>query len=204
MTGQTSRDPRTASRRAIVAALAAGIAASATAIADSLAGRFGGPFSLTDHNGRRVTDADFHGRHLLIYFGFTQCVDLCPVDMPVMADALDKLGSTANRLQPLFITVDPATDTPAVLRDYVTAFRPSILGLTGSDAEIAAVTKAYRVHRMRIPNTPAQQQHRGHSHTIDHGSLTYLMGPDGKFLTLIPHGSEAARMAEIIRSYLQR
>lgn len=191
------------SRRALVATLATGAIARRAAFADPLADRFGGPFALTDHHGRRVTDADFRGRYLLIYFGFTQCVDLCPVDMPVMADALDRLGAKADQLQPLFITVDPVNDTPAVLRDYVTAFHPRIVGLTGSEEEIAAVAKAYRVHRMNIPNTPAQQQHSGHSHTIDHGSLTYLMGPDGKFITLIPHGTDAARMADVIGKRLR-
>lgn len=188
------------SRRAAAFAL---IALSAPSLADPLAGRFGGPFSLTDHNGKAVTDADFRGRYMLVYFGFTQCIDLCPVDMPVMADALDRLGGLADKLQPLFITVDPANDKPEVLKGYVTAFHPRILGLTGSDQQIAAVAKAYRVHRMLIPATPEQQKRSGHDHMIDHGSLTYLMGPDGEFLTLIPHGADGARMAAVIRSHLR-
>lgn len=200
MSGERSVAAPVSRRLTLVGGL---LALAAPAIADPLAGRFGGPFSLTNHDGERVTDADFRGKHMLVYFGFTQCADLCPVDLPTIATALDLLGAQADQLQPLFITVDPQNDTPAVLKDYVGAFHPKLVGLTGTPDEIAAAAKAYRVHRLRIPNTPAQRQHSGHSHTIDHGSLTYLMGPDGKFLTLIPHGAEAARMAAVIRHYLR-
>ncbi|WP_342359732.1 SCO family protein [Terrarubrum flagellatum] len=203
MTQHVDRSQARATRRAFLAGALPLSLTGAVARADPLANRFGGPFSLTDHNGRRVTDQDFRGRWLLIYFGFTQCVDLCPVDMPVMATALDAIGPLIDKVQPLFITVDPDNDKPEILKGYVTAFHPSILGLTGTRDEIASVTKAYRVHRMLIPTTATQKTQTGHDHMIDHGSLTYLMGPDGGFVTLIPHGTDAKRMAEIIRAHVK-
>lgn len=140
---------------------------------DRLATQFGGPFVLTDHTGKRVTDADFRGRFMLIYFGFTRCTDTCPVDLPVIAQALDGLGPPAEKIAPLFISVDPVNDIPAVMATYVANFHPRLIGLSGSEAEITAVAKAYKVHRRKLT-----QAHHGHGeYTIDHGSLTYLMGP---------------------------
>lgn len=170
----------------------------ATAAPDPLATQFGGPFALTDHTGKRVTDADFRGRFLLVYFGFTRCTDTCPVDLPVIAGALDGLGPLAGKIVPLFISVDPVNDTPAVMATYVANFHPRLVGLSGSEAEITAVAKAYKVHRRKLT-----QAHHGHGeYTIDHGSLTYLMGPDGRFLTLLPHGTSAERMTMVLHKYL--
>ena len=165
---------------------------------DPLATRFGGPFSLTDHQGRRVSDSDFRGRFMLLYFGFTRCTDTCPVDLPIMAQALDRLGPLADVVVPLFVTVDPAHDTPAVLASYLAAFHPRLIGLTGSEAEIAAAARAYKVHRRKL----TQPHHGEGQYAVDHGSLTYLMGKDGVFLTLLPHNSGAERMATVLRRYL--
>ncbi len=165
---------------------------------DPLAGRFGGPFSLIDHHGQRVSDDAYRGRFMLVYFGFTRCTDTCPVDLPTMAQALDALGPLAQRVAPLFITVDPAHDTPPVLAAYVAAFHPALIGLTGSEAEIAAVAKAYKVHRRKL----TQPHHGAGDYAVDHGSLTYLMDRDGRFLTLLPHRTGAERMAAVLRSYL--
>lgn len=168
------------------------------AAADPLATRFGGPFTLTDHRGKRVSDGDFRGRFMLVYFGFTRCSDTCPVDLPIIAQALDAIGPLADRLAALFITVDPANDTSAVLAEYVAVFHPRLIGLTGSEAEIAAVAKAYRVHRRKL----FLPRHRDGDYAVDHGSLTYLMGRDGTFLTLLPHNSGAKRLAAILEKYL--
>lgn len=177
---------------------------SGTSPADPLAGRFGGPFRLTDHAGRRVRDTDFRGRYMLIYFGFTRCTETCPLDVPVMAAALDALGPRADLIAPLFITIDPENDTPDVLRAYVEGHHARLIGLTGSEAEIAAVARAYRVHRMRVDmpagGAHATHHHHGASWTISHGSLMYLMGPDGGFLTLLPHGTTADRLADVLRA----
>ncbi len=115
--------------------------------AANLPALFGGPFQLVDHNGRSVTDRDFAGRFMLIYFGYTHCPDICPTDLSGMAAALDRIGPLTQRLQPLFITVDPERDTGPILRDFARALHPGLLGLTGSPEQIAAAAKAYRVHR---------------------------------------------------------
>lgn len=200
------------SRRLLLAGLAAGVAVAAHAqdhgghrpspparpAQDPLATQFGGPFRLTDHTGKRVTEADFRGRFMLVYFGFTRCADTCPVDLPIIAQALDALGPLAAKVAPLFISVDPVNDTPAIMAPYVTNFHPQLIGLSGNEAELAAVAKAYKVHRRKLT-----QAHHGHGeYTIAHGSLTYLMGPDGRFLTLLPHNSGAERMAGVLRKYI--
>lgn len=168
--------------------------------ADPLATQFGGAFSLTDHHGSRVSDTDFRGRFMLVYFGFTRCTDTCPVDLPIIAQALDGLGPRAETIAPLFITVDPAHDTPPVLAAYVATFHPRLIGLTGSEAEIAAVARAYKVHRRKL----TLPHHGAGQYVVDHGSLTYLMGRDGRFLTLLPHNSGAARMEQVLRRYLDQ
>ncbi|HEY5794399.1 MAG TPA: SCO family protein [Bosea sp. (in: a-proteobacteria)] len=204
--------PRGLARRTLLAGLAGSAIARAQAQSkgghihgsagqtapDPLAGRFGGPFSLIDHHGRRVGDDAYRGRFMLVYFGFTRCTDTCPVDLPTMAQALDVLGPLAQRVAPLFITVDPAHDTPPVLAANVAAFHPALIGLTGSEVEIAAVAKAYKVHRRKL----TQPHHGAGEYAVDHGSLTYLMDRDGRFLTLLPHKTGAERMAAVLRSYL--
>ncbi len=167
--------------------------------ADPLAGRFGGPFDLVASHGRRFTDRDFRGRFMLIYFGYTRCPDVCPVDLLTMSQALNLLGPDAERIQPLFITVDPARDTPELLADYVSSFHPRLLGLGGDDKAIADVVRAYKVHRVKY--IPASDPT---NYGVDHSSLAYLMGPDGQFRTIIPHGGTPERMAEIVRTYLAR
>jgi protein SCO1/2 len=110
----------------------------------------GGAFSLTDQTGKRVTDKDFRGRYTLVFFGFTNCPDVCPSALQVMAAALDKLGPEGQKITPLFITVDPERDTPAQLAGYLKSFHPRLVGLTGTPAEIEAVTKAYRVYVKKV------------------------------------------------------
>ncbi|HEY8289364.1 MAG TPA: SCO family protein, partial [Acetobacteraceae bacterium] len=106
----------------------------------------GGPFQLEDGNGKPVTDRDFRGSYMLVYFGYTFCPDVCPTTLNAVADAMDRLGPKAARVQPLFITVDPKRDTPAVVKQYAAAFGPKIDGLTGTPEQIAAVAKEYRVY----------------------------------------------------------
>lgn len=180
---------------------------------DPLANRFGGPFSLTDQHGRRVSEKDFLGRFVLIYFGFTRCTDTCPVDLPMIAAALDRLGEKADKLVPIMVTVDPE-DTPAELKAYLAALHPRFVGLTGNEEELAAAARVYRVHRRKLSTAdgPLASAHAGHTHaghahagaryTIDHGSLAYLMAPDGRFLTLFPHNSGIERYVEVLGRYL--
>jgi len=136
----------------------------------------GGPFQLTDQSGKRVSDKDFRGRYMLIYFGYSFCPDVCPTTLAVMAQALEKLGDRSQRIAPILITIDPERDTPKVLEDYVKAFGPSFVGLTGSVAEIKAVEKKYRVYAVKKPL-------EGGNYGMDHSSVIYLMGPDGKLVS---------------------
>lgn len=138
----------------------------------------GGPFSLIDHTGKRVTDKDFRGRYMLVYFGFTYCPDVCPSGLQVIAAALQKLGAKAERVIPIFITVDPERDTPQQLAEYVKSFDPRLIGLTGSPDETAAAAKAYRVYYKKVPDEKSTA-----GFTIDHSAIIYLMGPDGSYVT---------------------
>jgi cytochrome oxidase Cu insertion factor (SCO1/SenC/PrrC family) len=156
----------------------------------------GGPFALTDHTGKPRTDADFRGKLLLVYFGFTRCPDICPADLQNIGLALDKLGPTGETVQPLFITVDPERDTPAHLADYVTMFHPRLIGLTGDAASIRKAADAYKVYYAKVANEA------GTDYTVDHTAFSYLIGADGRYLGFFPPSTEADRMAETISRQL--
>jgi protein SCO1 len=140
----------------------------------------GGPFALQDGNGKQVTDKDFRGKYMLVYFGYTFCPDVCPTTLNAVADAIDKLGPIAAKIQPLFITVDPKRDTPAVVKQYAAAFGPGIEGLTGTPEEIAKVAKEYRVYYQEHRTGPGPGDY-----TMDHSSVLYLMNPTGGFVAPI-------------------
>ena len=144
------------------------------------AATIGGPFTLTNGAGKPVTDQAFRGKFMLVYFGYTFCPDVCPTTLNDVAQAVDKLGATADKLQPLFITVDPARDTPDVIRQYAAAFSPRLQGLTGTDEQIAAVAKEYRVYyaKHKIGPNPGD-------YTMDHSSILYVMDPAGHFSGVI-------------------
>jgi cytochrome oxidase Cu insertion factor (SCO1/SenC/PrrC family) len=157
----------------------------------------GGPFKLVDQTGAVRTDKDFHGRFMLLYFGYSFCPDVCPTTLGVMAQALEKLGD--KRVVPVFITIDPERDTPKVLADYMKAFGPAFVGLTGSPAAIADVEKKYRVYAVKKaidPNNPR----RGYG--MDHSSVLYLMGPDGKMISFYDEAISPDALAGEIRSKL--
>ena len=171
----------------------------ALAQSDPLAGRFGGAFALTAPNGQRVRDVDLHGRYALIYFGYTHCPDLCPTDLAVIAQAVDALGPLGEMIQPVFVTVDPARDTPELMGEYVASFHPRLLGLGGSEADVVAAAKAFKVHRRKVLTRPDQTT----DYLVDHSSLTYLIGPDGTFLTLFPTHTPADKMASTLKTYVK-
>jgi len=150
----------------------------------------GGPFALVDGDGHTVTDGDFRGKYLLVYFGYTYCPDVCPTTLNAVAGALDRLGKKAERLQPLFITVDPRRDTPAVIKQYTAAFTPRLLGLTGTATQIAAVAKEYRVYYAEHRTGPGPDDY-----SVDHSSILYLMGPDGRFVAPIRADETGAEIA---------
>lgn len=155
----------------------------------------GGPFSLLDHKGRRVTEKDFRGRYMLVYFGFTYCPDVCPAGLQVISEALRMLGEEkAQKVVPIFITVDPERDTVEQMASYVKNFHPRLVGLTGSAKEIAAAASAFRVYYAKVA---AEGGANGASddYTMDHTAITYLMGPDGAFIAHFSHGTSAPDMA---------
>jgi protein SCO1 len=159
--------------------------------------QIGGPFGLVEQNGARRSDADFRGRLMLVDFGYTNCPDICPLGLALMTDVLEQLGPNADKVQPLFITVDPARDTAPVLKDYIGHFSDRIIGLTGTKEEIAAAAKAYRVY-YKVHGDPATNP----NYPVDHSGFIYLMSRDGKFISHFTHETPADRMAEAIRKAL--
>lgn len=157
----------------------------------------GGPFTLTDQNGRKVSEKDFLGRYMLVFFGFTYCPDICPTELQVMATALDRLSpAMAAKIQPLFVSIDPARDTPAAMAEYVAQFHPAIVGLTGSPAQVDAAAKAFRIYYAKAPGGDAD------SYMMDHTTYTYLMGPKGEFLTVFARGTTAEDMAAAVSKFV--
>jgi protein SCO1/2 len=157
----------------------------------------GGAFKLVDQTGATRTDKDFRGRFMLIYFGYSFCPDVCPTTLGVMAQALEKLGD--RRVVPVFITIDPERDTPKVLADYMKAFGPDFVGLTGSDAAIKDVERKYRVYAVKKeidPNNPK----RGYG--MDHSSVLYLMGPDGRMISFYDEAISPDEMAKELKAKL--
>jgi protein SCO1/2 len=176
-------------------ALAFGLGAGATARTVVI----GGPFALTASDGRTVTDADYRGRWLLVSFGYTFCPDICPTTLASVAEALDRLGPDAAQVQPIFVTVDPARDTPAVMGAYTAAFDARILGLTGSPERIAAVAKAYGAHFETHESGPDDRRY-----AVDHTSRLYVMDPDGAFVRAIAYHESSETIAATLRAIMNR
>lgn len=164
----------------------------------SSAVQIGGPFTLVSHRGNKVSDSDFRGRLMLIYFGYGYCPDVCPTELANMAAALDVLGDKAELVQPIFITVDPERDSVKFLGDYVPQFHSRMVGLTGSPAEIAAVAKSYRVYYQKSVDPGATE------YLMNHSSFVYLMGRDGEFLTMFRGATKPRSMADTIASFIER
>src|SRR5436190_639602 len=158
----------------------------------------GGPFTLTDHNGKRVSEKTYAGKYLLVLFGYTYCPDVCPSELQVMSAALDQLGPDAEKIQPLFITIDPARDTPQLLKDYVGNFSPRLVGLTGSDKDIADVAGKYRVYYEKAPASKNTSDY-----LMDHSTILYLMRPDGTFLKHFTYGTDPKALADGIRRAIE-
>ncbi len=159
----------------------------------------GGPFTLTGPDGKRVSSSDFRGRYMLIYFGYSFCPDVCPTTLAVMSEALDKAGPAGRRVVPIFITIDPERDTPKVLSDYLKAFGPQFVGLTGSVDEIKAVEKLYRVYAVKEPLDNAKGMAGGYG--MNHSNVLYLMGPDGK---LVSYYSESISPDDLTKELRKR
>lgn len=142
----------------------------------------GGAFTLVDGAGKTRTDKDFRGKYLIVYFGFTHCPDICPTSLLIIQNAINALGSKKKEVTPLFITVDPERDTPAVVGQYVSHFGPEFVGLSGSPEQIKQAAEAYKVYYRKVEDPDSAM-----GYTMDHSGFIFLMGPDGRYLTHFPH-----------------
>ena len=156
----------------------------------------GGPFELTDQTGHRRTDADFRGKLVVLYFGYTFCPDVCPTELQSISLALDKLGANAEAVQPLFITVDPERDSPARLAEFVSSFHPRLIGLTGSVAEVKKTAIAYRTFFAKNAAAASGE------YSVDHTGFIYLISKDGRYLGFLPPGVSPDEIADAIRARL--
>ncbi len=164
----------------------------------------GGPFELVDHTGKPVTDQDFRGRYMLIYFGFTYCPDVCPTSLATMARGLEALDERAPEkaaaVTPIFITVDPERDDVEAMAGYVEHFHDRMIGLTGSLAQTTAAAKEYRVYFSKVVEEGAEG---AQDYLMDHSSFIYLMGPDGRYVTHFSHQSTVEEVAEGLEKRVQ-
>jgi protein SCO1/2 len=156
----------------------------------------GGPFTLHDPAGRRVSLADFEGKLVMLYFGFASCPDVCPTDLALIAQALHRLGPAESEVQPLFVTLDPERDTPALLREYAAAFHPRFVALTGSVDEVRRVATDFKVYFAKV-NVPGTR-----TYVIEHTAYTFLLDRMGGFVILFPPGTPADRMEFMLREQL--
>ncbi|WP_016744573.1 SCO family protein [Rhizorhabdus wittichii] len=204
MAGRTMNNPILSRALAALLLLAAppllsgcGPAREAPPLADA---KIGGPFTLTDQDGRKVSDGDFAGKYRLIYFGYTFCPDVCPVDVQTLMKGYRKVEASnpalAAKIQPIFITVDPARDTPAVLKQFVRAFHPKLIGLTGSEAEIAAVAKEFAIYYKKQQGSPGTP-----GYLVDHSRQAMLFDPQGKPLALVAQDKDADTVAADIERW---
>jgi protein SCO1/2 len=153
-------------------------------------------FALTDHTGKPRTLADFKGKVVVMFFGYTQCPDVCPTTMAEMASVMKELGAQADQVQVLFVTIDPERDTPALLAQYVPAFDPRFLGLYGDAAATARVAKEFKVFYAKVPGkTPG-------SYSMDHTAGSYVFDRNGKIRLFLRHGQGAAPITHDLKQLL--
>ena len=155
----------------------------------------GGPFKLVDQNSNPITDQDLKGQPFLVFFGFTHCPDVCPTTLFEVSEILRALPPRAKEVRALFVTVDPARDTPTVLKDYLSSFDPRIIGVTGDEAAVAAAEKSYRVYAKKVPTD-------GGGYTMDHTAIVYLMSKDGRFVAPFNMKRRPEEAAAELKRYL--
>lgn len=159
----------------------------------------GGPFTLTNHKGETVTEASFAGRHMLIYFGYSYCPDICPMSLQTMTAAYDLLSPEQQaEIEPIFITVDPERDTVDAMAEYVALFDPELIGLTGSPDQTDKAAKAYRVYHAKVEDDESAADY-----LVDHSSFYYFMGPDGQYLRHFGHDTTEEEMAKGIEELIE-
>lgn len=159
---------------------------------------FGGPFTLTDQNGKTVTEKDLSGKYRLIFFGFTYCPAICPTELAKITNAMKGLGDQAANIQPVFISVDPERDTPEKMKSYVSLFHPSLIGLTGTSDQVKQTLKAYKVYAAKVQDDGMSD------YTMDHSSFIYFIGPDDRLLHIFKTQDTALQMTEIIGQWLSQ
>jgi protein SCO1/2 len=159
-------------------------------------GPIGGPFELIDQHGRRRSDAEFHGKLVVLYFGYTYCPDICPTDLMAISSAIDLVDPAGYDVQPIFITIDPERDTIEQLANYVPLFHARLIGLTGSVHDIRKLALAYKVYYAKRTSEP------GAPYAIDHTAFIYLVDRQGKYVGFFPPATPSDRMVEIIRRHL--
>jgi cytochrome oxidase Cu insertion factor (SCO1/SenC/PrrC family) len=157
----------------------------------------GGPFTLTDQTGKPRSDIEFRGKLMIVYFGYTFCPDVCPADLMSISQALEALGPAAEGVQPVFITIDPERDTK-VLAEYLAAFHPSFVGLTGSPEQIRKVANSYKAFYVKVPGE------RSGEYSIDHTGAVYLIGRGGEYLGFVPPQTGPDRLIEVLRKNLAK
>lgn len=160
-----------------------------------------GEFTLVAGDGRVVTDADYRGEWLLIFFGFTRCPDICPTTLATMALIMDELGEQSRNFQPVFISVDPARDTPDVLAAYVAVFHPKIIGLTGTEEQVAAAAKSHAAYYSKVQLTGSTVA--ASDYVMDHTAHLYLMDPHGDYATVYSPAQTVEAIARDIRERMR-
>jgi protein SCO1/2 len=159
------------------------------------ASAIGGPFQLVDQDGKTVTDKDFLGEPLLVFFGFTHCPDVCPTTLFELSEVLNRLGPDAKRVRAAFVTVDPERDTPEVMKRYLSSFNPQLRGLTGDQAAIDGIVKAYRVYARKVPLDDGD-------YTMDHTAVVYLMDKSGRFVAPLNLKRRDTEVADELRRWM--
>lgn len=157
---------------------------------------FGVPFTLTNHLGETVTEKTYAGQYRLLYFGFTYCPAVCPTGLQKISAALKNLGAEGDRVQPIFITVDPERDSVKVMKSYVEMFHPKLVGYTGTPEQITPVLKGYKIYASKVEDPDMSD------YTMDHSAFTYLIGPEGNLLHIFKHEDKADDMTKVIRQWL--
>jgi len=164
--------------------------------------RMGGPFTLTDQNGRRFASDQLAGKYRIVYFGYTFCPDVCPVDLQLISAALRQFEQSAParaaRVQPIFITTDPARDTPEVLRRFASAFHPRLVALTGTAAEVGRVARVYGVYYEARDPQPGNRDY-----LVDHNRIAVLYGPEGQPIAILPHDRGPAGVLEALERWVR-
>ncbi len=159
---------------------------------------FGGPYTLTDHNGKTVTDKDMTGSYRLMYFGFTYCPAICPTELSKISAAIKQMGSKGDQVVPVFVTVDPERDTVQAMKNYVAMFHPSLIGLTGTPEQIKDMLKAYKIYAAKV-NDPQMSDY-----TMDHSSFIYLLAPDDRLLHIFKMDDDAQTMADTTSAWIDQ